>query len=205
MQRDGRADREGRRAASGRIDRDENVLHVDAVVAVVPHDFLRLVLLEGLDVFGRVELGAAVRRDAQRLAKQHGGVLAEDRANHLDLLARNPARHLGQLVRALLGVLRAKTVVAHQRDRDALEDLLPRLVAKLDQLGVVVAAVEQRADAQKHRRLHAQKRHDHLIDQALVAVRCFLQNHHFAGDALQRLSRTAHGRGSQSAEVVRAR
>ena len=152
-----------------------------------------------------VELGAAVRRDAQRLAKQHGGVLAEDSANHLDLLARNPARHLGQLVRALLGVLRAKTVVAHQRDRDALEDLLPRLVAKLDQLGVVVAAVEQRADAQKHRRLHAQKRHDHLIDQALVAVRCFLQNHHFAGDALQRLSRTAHGRGSQSAEVVRAR
>jgi hypothetical protein len=54
--------------------------------------------------------------DAHRLAKQQRRIVGEERLDDLELLARKPARHLGELVRAALRVFRAQARFAHERD-----------------------------------------------------------------------------------------
>jgi len=51
----------------------------------------------------------------------------------------------------------------------------------------MVAALEQRGDAQEHGVGHAEQGHDDLADQAGVAVRGLLEDDNVAGDALETL------------------
>ena len=52
--------------------------------------------------------------------------------------------------------------LAHQGDGDGLKQLPADGVLELKHFRVVVAALEERGDAEQHRVLHRQEGHDHL-------------------------------------------
>jgi len=68
--------------------------------------------------------------------------------------------HGRELVPALLRMVRLEAVVAHKRNFDRLKDVVPIVICHLHHFRVVVARVEDGADTEQHRLLHAQKRHD---------------------------------------------
>jgi hypothetical protein len=53
---------------------------------------------------------------------------------------------------------------------DRLEEAPPKVVLGVDQPGVVIAPIKQRADTEQRRLLDGQQRVDHLVEQPLVAV-----------------------------------
>ena len=69
---------------------------------------------------------------------------------------------LSQLVCAVFGVLGLEAVVAHQRNGNRFKQLPADRVLELKHLGVVVAAFEERGDAEQHRVLHRQEGDNHL-------------------------------------------
>ena len=59
---------------------------------------------------------------------------------------------------------------ADQINLDRLEETPPKVVFGIDQPGVVIAPVKQRADTEQSRLLDREEGIDHLVEQPLVAV-----------------------------------
>ena len=76
---------------------------------------------------------------------------------------------LCQLVGTILRVLGLEAVVAHQRNGDGLKQLPAHGVLELKHLRVVVAALEQRGDAEQHEFASAGQ-DNHFLDEADVTV-----------------------------------
>ena len=91
-----------------------------------------------------------------------------------------------------------------QADLDVGKERAAQRVGEVEHLGIVVATVEECADAEQDGLTHRKKRHDDLRNEARITVSRLLQDDQVAGDTFQALDKGARSRGGAQKTCARA-